>query len=142
MFQPIKPIIQVSQKCVGFKKSKYGNLKYQSPEGETFDSISEYRRWRFLVQLEHAGEISNLSRQPEFDLDESTYTGDFEYHIGTQIIVEDVKSPRLMRPKRFCKIADILDDKYSRTFIIVPVKWIFSRPEVVFTLPLNITLQE
>lgn len=49
------------------KRTKYGNKKV-TEDGITFDSIRERDRWLELKQLERAGEISNLERQPKFYL--------------------------------------------------------------------------
>ncbi len=51
-----------------FKRgSKYKNVKI-SVDGEVFDSLKEFRRWRELKLLEKAGEISELRRQVPFEL--------------------------------------------------------------------------
>lgn len=49
------------------KPSKYRNVKIQTPDGE-FDSKKEYHHWLTLKAREHAGEISVLSRQFEYEL--------------------------------------------------------------------------
>ena len=51
-----------------FKRgNKYRNVKL-SVDGEVFDSLKEFRRWRELKILEKAGEISELRRQVPFEL--------------------------------------------------------------------------
>lgn len=51
-----------------FKRgNKYRNKKI-SVNGEIFDSLNEFRRWRELKLLEQAGEISELRRQVHFEL--------------------------------------------------------------------------
>ena len=52
--------------------SKY-NSKKITVDGETFDSKKEYRRYRELLLLEKAGEISNLQRQVKFLLIPTQY---------------------------------------------------------------------
>lgn len=52
--------------------SKYHNKKITAG-GETFDSKREYNRYRELLLLEKAGEISNLRRQVKFVLIPAQY---------------------------------------------------------------------
>lgn len=52
--------------------SKYHSKKI-TVDGETFDSKKEYRRYRELLLLERAGEISNLQRQVKFLLIPTQY---------------------------------------------------------------------
>ena len=86
-------------------KNKYGNIKIKI-DGYKFDSRKEARRYRELLLLEAAGEIRDLELQPKYVLQIAfehlatktiyraiTYTADFRYREGGQIIVEDVKSP-------------------------------------------------
>lgn len=47
--------------------SKYHSRKI-TLDGESFDSIKEYNRWRELKLLERAGEITELQRQVKFKL--------------------------------------------------------------------------
>ena len=55
-------------------------MKYHSKkitkDGETFDSIKEYKRWCELSLLERAGEITNLRRQVKFVLIPAQYEPD------------------------------------------------------------------
>lgn len=67
------------------KQSKYGNKKV-TENGETFDSVKEYGRWKELLLLERAGEISGLFRQVKIELIPKTdkfkaisYIADFTY---------------------------------------------------------------
>lgn len=92
---------------------KYGNRKI-TRDGETFDSVKEYRRWCELSLLERAGEITGLERQVKYVLTpamyapgtttargkikrgellerECSYVADFRYVRGGETIVEDVK---------------------------------------------------
>lgn len=85
-------------------------MKYHSKKTEvngiTFDSKLEAERYEQLLWLEKAGEISNLTLQPEFQIfvgrrDSKTgekirsrfYVGDFMYVDRTEhkVIVEDTK---------------------------------------------------
>jgi hypothetical protein len=50
------------------RRAKYGNRKVTTPDGLTFDSQKEYRRWCELRMLEKAGKIGALVRQVPFDL--------------------------------------------------------------------------
>lgn len=71
-------------------------------DGHVFDSRAEGRRYQELRILEAAGEISDLTLQPEFVLQEAflyrgqreraiKYRGDFQYLENGQVVVEDVK---------------------------------------------------
>lgn len=85
-------------------KSKYGNQKVTTPDGLTFDSKAEHRRWCELKILLRAKEITDLQRQVPFDLvpaqvsPEGTklrpvaYVADFTYRdkLG-RLVVEDPK---------------------------------------------------
>lgn len=84
--------------------SKYNNRKVRC-FGETFDSILECERYKYLKALEQQKVISNLRRQVKYVLlpsqkdsktqktieREITYLADFVYEKGSQTIVEDVK---------------------------------------------------
>ncbi|MGR6546285.1 DUF1064 domain-containing protein [Paenibacillus tundrae] len=81
--------------------NKYG-AKKTVKDGITFASKMESERYRMLMLLERAGEISELTLQPVFQLvDPFTkmgkkkrgikYTADFMYKQDGQSIVEDVK---------------------------------------------------
>lgn len=87
--------------------SKYGNRKITTPDGLTFDSAREYRRWQELKLLERAGQIQNLQRQVAYtlipkqtDADGKTierpcvYKADFVYTENGQEVVEDAKGAR------------------------------------------------
>lgn len=47
--------------------SKYNSLKVQR-DGQTFDSVKEWRRWVYLKGKEEDGEIAGLQRQVKFEL--------------------------------------------------------------------------
>lgn len=83
------------------KRAKYRNVKTEV-DGLKFDSKKEAKRWIELKQLLDAGRISNLMRQVMFQLVPQVvldgrkqqpvkYVADFQYQLGDQIIVEDVK---------------------------------------------------
>lgn len=76
------------------KRSKFGNVKTASG----FDSKREEKRYGELVLLERLGEISDLKRQPKFELIPKQdgeravyYYGDFSYLQDGDLVVEDVK---------------------------------------------------
>lgn len=83
---------------------KYHNKKVVR-NGETFDSVKEYRRFCELLLLEKGGVISDLQRQVKYVLipsqkegkktieRECSYRADFVYHDNEtgETIVEDVK---------------------------------------------------
>lgn len=103
----------------GEEMSKYHSKKI-TVDGETFDSKKEYRRYRELLLLEKAGQISNLQRQVKFQLipaqyehfprygkngkeltpgkrlieKEVAYYADFVYTENDQDVVEDTKGFR------------------------------------------------
>lgn len=82
--------------------TKYHNRKI-TRDGETFDSVKEYRRWCELKLLERAGVIKNLDRQVKFELIPSqkvdgkvverpvNYVADYVYEQDGKTVVEDVK---------------------------------------------------
>lgn len=88
-------------------RSKYNNRKVRC-WGETFDSMLECERYKYLKALEQQKVISNLQRQVKYVLlpsqkdsrtqktieREITYLADFVYEKGSQTIVEDVKGLR------------------------------------------------
>lgn len=63
-----------------YKKPKYKNKKIFR-DGEWFDSVHEYKRYRELLLLQRAGKISDLCRQVPFELIPAQYeyipTGEF-----------------------------------------------------------------
>lgn len=100
-----------------YKKTKYGSRKV-SVNGETFDSVKEYRRFCELKLLEKAGTITELERQKPFELIPAqyefyerygkkgqrlkdgkrcieksvVYNADFYYKENGGVVVEDTKS--------------------------------------------------
>ena len=64
---------------------RYNNNKYKNKkifrDGEWFDSVHEYKRYRELLLLQRTGEISDLRRQVPFELIPAQYedlpTGEF-----------------------------------------------------------------
>ena len=86
--------------------NKYHNRKIVR-EGETYDSVKEYRRAKELELLEKSGGIKDLKRQVRFEVIPSqrgedgkvaeravTYVADFVYFEGDKLIVEDTKGFR------------------------------------------------
>ena len=87
--------------------NKYHNRKIVR-EGETYDSVKEYRRAKELELLEKGGVIKDLKRQVRFELLPSqrdaqtgkvierpvTYIADFVYFEGDKLVVEDTKGFR------------------------------------------------
>lgn len=86
--------------------SKYHNRKIVR-EGETYDSVKEYRRAKELELLEKGGVIKDLKRQVRFEIIPSqrgddgkvveravTYVADFVYFEGDKLVVEDTKGFR------------------------------------------------
>lgn len=83
-------------------RSKYHSRKV-TKDGETFDSVKEYRRWCELKLLERAGQINGLERQKQFELIPSqriggkvaeracNYIADFTYWQDNRFVVEDTK---------------------------------------------------
>lgn len=81
------------------KRPKYGNQRVTDAQGLTHDSRKEYRRWCDLQLRERAGEISQLHRQPVFDLIVNgllvcRYIGDASYveNATGARVCEDTKS--------------------------------------------------
>ena len=86
--------------------NKYHNRKIVR-EGETYDSVKEYRRAKELELLEKSGVIKDLKRQVRFEIIPSqrgedgkvveravTYIADFVYFEDGNLIVEDTKGFR------------------------------------------------
>ena len=86
--------------------NKYHNRKIVR-EGETYDSVKEYRRAKELELLEKGGVIKDLKRQVRFEIIPSqrgddgkvveravTYVADFVYFEDGKLVVEDTKGFR------------------------------------------------
>ena len=86
--------------------NKYHNRKIVR-EGETYDSVKEYRRAKELELLEKGGVIKDLKRQVRFEIIPSqrgddgkvveravTYVADFVYFEDGKLVVEDTKGYR------------------------------------------------
>ncbi len=94
-------------------RTKYGSRKV-TRDGETFDSVKEYRRFCELSLLQRAGAITDLQRQVEFELIPAQrepdtigvrggvkkgktielavkYVADFVYKENGKTVVEDTK---------------------------------------------------
>ena len=86
-------------------RMKYHNRKI-TRDGETYDSVKEYRRSCELKLMERAGVIKDLKRQVKFELIPSqkvdgkvveravNYVADFTYEQDGKTVVEDVKGVR------------------------------------------------
>jgi len=78
------------------KRTKFNNTIVDTPTGR-FHSKKEYARWLVLLELQRAGEISELLRQVPFPLHVGStkvcnYIADFTYRDKkNRYIVEDVK---------------------------------------------------
>ncbi len=103
------------------KVSKYRNEKAEV-DGIVFDSKAEARRYWELKALEKTGEISHLTLQPEYILQEGyskfgkkirpiKYIADFEYceEGSGRVVAEDVKG---FRTKEFQIKKKIFEEKY------------------------------
>ena len=86
--------------------NKYHNRKIVR-EGETYDSVKEYRRAKELELLEKGGVIKDLKRQVRFEIIPSqrgedgkvveravTYVADFVYFEDGKLVVEDANGYR------------------------------------------------
>lgn len=86
-------------------RNKYHNRKV-TRDGETFDSVKEYRRFCELRLLERAGAVTDLRRQVKIELIPAqridgkvveracSYVADFVYQENGQQVVEDAKGMR------------------------------------------------
>lgn len=98
------------------KKSNKYNAKKIEYDGHIFDSKKEKARYELLKYAEKIGAIRNLERQVRYELEPPVieeyeeqlktkvvkktrtiqrgiyYTCDFQYKLGDQLVVEDVKS--------------------------------------------------
>lgn len=90
-------------------RTKYGNKKVNY-NGYSFASIAESQRYKELLLLQKAGEISGLKLQPRYILQHAfthnynkfakiEYIADFEYIENGKTIAEDVKSPITAKDK-------------------------------------------
>lgn len=86
------------------KHQKYSNERIQDPDGTSFDSRAEHKRWHYLKLLQKAGEIRDLERQVVYVLAPGVtiagkkrpplrYIADMRYtRVDTgEVVVEDVK---------------------------------------------------
>jgi hypothetical protein len=89
-------------------RSKYKSRKVMR-DGQVFDSLLEYRRWRELLLLERAGKIQDLKRQVSFELIPAQYeeipTGEF-YVRGERKGQEKIK--RVCVEQSVCYVADFV----------------------------------
>lgn len=86
------------------QENKYRNKRIENTYGE-FDSIKEWRRYMWLLNLQKFKQIEKLQRQVVFLLIPSqrdsngkivekscSYVADFTYYENGKLVVEDVKS--------------------------------------------------
>jgi len=83
-------------RAVGLVHMKYKNVK-TTVDGIAFDSQKEAKRFGDLKLMQKAGEISDLTLQPKFDIvingvKVCSYVADFSYIENGVKVVEDVKS--------------------------------------------------
>lgn len=102
VFEYVVPLIK---KVIRSVKNKYGNIsetiKINGKE-ERFDSLSEYVRYQFLLLKQYEGQITDLKRQVTFKFGlKRSYRADFTYYRNNELVVEDVKSPKLLFGKKF-----------------------------------------
>jgi len=132
-------------------RAKYGN-KRLTIDDVTWDSKREYQRWLVLRQAEKDGLISDLERQPKFELIPAimetyikhlktkdkvcertaqlpiTYTADFRYVKDGKAVVEDVKaSPHMaaLDPKFLIK------EKLFRWKFGFPIKRVYKQTDEI-----------
>jgi hypothetical protein len=94
------------------RRPKFGNIKVER-NGEKFDSQREFRRHLVLVELQREGLITELERQPKFDLFVSgkkvcRYIGDWSYIEHGRVVVEDAKGHQTKEFKIKWKLAQAL----------------------------------
>lgn len=88
-------------------------------DGHTFDSKLEGRRYSQLKLMQAAGKISHLKPHPELKIvvngtDCGSYTPDFGYIEGGDIVIEEVKGFVLPNDfKRFWRIVKALYPNYE-----------------------------
>ena len=124
--------------------NKYGNKRFVA-DSVQWDSKKEYQRWLVLRQAEADGLISDLERQPKFELIPAiketyikhlktkdkvcervvqlacSYTADFRYVKDGKVVVEDVKiSPKMLPPEY------ILREKMFRAKFGFSIKRVFN----------------
>lgn len=91
------------------KRPKFGNIKVER-NGEKFDSKREFARHMLLLELQREGQISDLERQPKFDLFVNgkkicRYIGDWSYVEYGRVVVEDSKGHQTREFKIKWKLA-------------------------------------
>ena len=101
--------------------NKYGNKK-TIVNGIVFDSQKEANRYRELILLQKAGEISNLERQKSYLLLPAghgeravKYIADFVYMENGKLIVEDVKG---FKTKEYIIKRKLFKSKYCSDNVI------------------------
>lgn len=100
------------------KRSKYHSRKI-TRDGMTFDSLKEYRKFRELLLLEKAGEITDLKRQVEFELIPAQYE-----EIPTGEVYKRGEQKGQPKMKRVCLelsvkyIADFVYKENGKTIVV------------------------
>jgi len=103
--------------------NKYHAVKTKI-EGYTFDSKKEGQRYRDLLLLEKAGEISDLKVHPVYLLQEKfiykgetvrkiEYEADFEYKENGYVITEDIKGGKATQTALFKIKAKMFKKKFG-----------------------------
>ena len=83
--------------------NKYGNKKVII-SGEVFDSRKEAKRYRELMRLQEAGEISDLKRQVEFLLLPNQYKVEERYSKSGKRL----KDKQTLLERKVCYVADFV----------------------------------
>lgn len=131
------------------KRNKYKNSSFMI-DGQKWDSKKEYNRWLVLLNARKNGIISELERQVKYELvpavreqyiehlktkdkikervvqQSISYTCDFRYKKGDEIVVEDVKASPKLLPKEF-----VLKEKLMFALKGIRIRKIFSANESV-----------
>lgn len=99
-------------------QSKYNNRKI-TRDGQTFDSVKEYRRFCELSLLERAGKVTDLKRQVKFVLIPAQYESVERYSKKTG---KRLKDKRVLLEKECAYIADFVYENESGRVVVEDVK--------------------
>lgn len=114
--------------------SKYKSKKITA-DGNTFDSIDEYRYYEYLISKKTKGEIVNFELQPKYTMIPAfkkygkthravTYTPDFlVYHVDGSEELIDVKGYSTQQGELRRKLFDYLNPKIKLTWISRSLKY-------------------
>ena len=106
------------------KRSRFLAQGVRDEHGQYFHSKSELQRWRELLLLAHAGEISDLQRQVSYPLNivgahgiahVGDFTPDFQYREHGILVIEDFKSPRTAKETAYRLRKQIFEALYGVT---------------------------